>query len=498
MQIDLSKVKNFGAIDADTDPLLDEAFETHEAYLQAKNHEKYVIVGRKGSGKTAIYRRLTQDESHDSFSYGHVFSDYPWHHHSKQAQEGVPQEQCFVQSWEYLINITLAKILLNKDQSQPWSDGAMKDMATLEEFVVDTYGSRDPDLSRIFAPTTALKVKGEFAIDWKIFKGKVSGDLVPIEYLPFIVQDVNKNLISTTIRCANPDNNYYICFDELDLGFSLGKEEYSNRLIGLLLAARKFNNKAKEKNKKISVVIFLRDDIYRIIHFEDKNKLTESAVTVIRWDGDRGSSSLKALMEKRFHSVLKIPEKGSWNTIFDETELMTGKQSKYLHIIDRTFLRPRDIIKFCNQVLLTHNLQSEESNSSFSNKDITQARPAYSEYLLNELDDEIKKHYPDYNGYLEVLKNIGSLQFTSDDLEKAFTDRKAVLPHDLTSMEMASRLFDYSVIGFYRPGGGGFGGSDYVWKHKEPRALFNEKAINYRIHPGFMEVLGLKKFTRSS
>ena len=55
---ELYQVESFGAVDADADELLDTCFEDHEAYLEAKSHKRFLVIGRKGSGKTAIYRKL--------------------------------------------------------------------------------------------------------------------------------------------------------------------------------------------------------------------------------------------------------------------------------------------------------------------------------------------------------------------------------------------------------------------------------------------------------
>jgi hypothetical protein len=40
--------------DADSDDLLDQAFQDHEAYTQAIAHRRPLVIGRKGSGKTCI------------------------------------------------------------------------------------------------------------------------------------------------------------------------------------------------------------------------------------------------------------------------------------------------------------------------------------------------------------------------------------------------------------------------------------------------------------
>ena len=55
----LSRVPDFGAIDAESDELLLSSFEAHRAYDMTLNGRQFLVIGRKGSGKTAIYTKLT-------------------------------------------------------------------------------------------------------------------------------------------------------------------------------------------------------------------------------------------------------------------------------------------------------------------------------------------------------------------------------------------------------------------------------------------------------
>ena len=494
----LCDIETFGGIDADTDLLLDTCFEHHEAYLDSKAHSRFLIIGRKGSGKTAIYRKFISTREHNFFSFGHTFTDYPWHHHDKQMAIGVPEEERYVHSWRYLILLSIAKVLLNQDQSQPWSEESLENIAKLEKFVIDSYGTRDPDVTEIFSPAKTLRFKSSFEIPLAKLKVTVESGGVPLEQLPTIIQDVNRNLTNAIVAALNPKFDYYICFDQLDLGFDPGDSKYKNRLIGLILAARDLNIRVRDAGKKLSVLVFLRDDIYQTLRFEDKNKVTEAFATRIEWDTERTERTLKDLMQKRFASVLDIPEQDAWEKVFDEQEQMPGRQTKYQHMLDRTFLRPRDMIKFCNETLDAYKLQSpEERGMLFSNRAINAARTEYSQYFLNELDDEIFKHMANYEYYIEVLKSLDSLQFIKHDFEIACKARATILPKDYDPTTILSELFDFSLIAYYATGGGGYGGSEYVWRYRDSRARFNESAPSFRIHPGLKEVLGLKKFTRS-
>jgi hypothetical protein len=494
MPIDLNAISNFGGTDADEDWLLLQSFEDHPAYLQILSHDKFCILGRKGSGKTAIFKKILTDRTENRFSFGHTFTDYPWHHHDKQRKVGVPEEQCFVQSWTYLCLISLSKILLNQDSSQPFSDQALGHLERIEKFVLDTYGTRDPDVTQVFSPTHKLRFTGDVGVDWKIFKAATKVESIEMEHLPTIVQEVNLSLKNSIVECLNPENHYYVLFDQLDLGFSLSEREYSLRLIGLLLAAKELNIAARDKNRKMTIGIFLRDDIYGYLRFEDKNKITENYVAPVYWDHGPNHRTLKSLMEKRFTVVSNSAEPVTWEDIFDEDHQMTGRQLKYHYMRDRTFLRPRDMIKFCNETLDAFKMAP--GAEKFENKNILDAQPAYSDYLYRELEDEIHKHLPHYDFYVEVLKNLEALQFTRNDFLEAWDKRKSLLSGEDKPDLAMKQLYEFSVIGFYSLGGGG-GGAEYVWKYKNPKSTFNENASQFRVHSGFKDVMGLKKFTRS-
>lgn len=453
-------------------------------------------MGRKGTGKTAIFKKVLLDKNPDTFTFGHTFSDYPWHYHDKQIKLGVLDFDKYTHNWKYLALLTISKILLNQDHSIPYNDESLEDMARIEKFIVDTYGTRNPDIVQIFTPSKSLKIKSNFKIDLGVLAAGISPESIPMEYLPVIIQEVNLNLIDCVIRSLNPNNKYFILFDQLDLGFDPKNPDYNNRLIGLLLAVRDLNNKAKVYGKKLAITIFLRDDIYDKLKFEDKNKLTEGYTTFIEWNV-RGGHTLKNLMEKRFTEVLKSDESETvwWDNVFDENQVMTGKQSKYNYIIDRTFLRPRDIIQFCNEVLIQHKNNTGRSDK-IDNKEVNKAKIEYSRYFLNELDDEIHKHIPDYENVLEVIKKIGYYQFDKEDFDNAFDEKKKSLTIEISAIVALKNLFDFSIIGYYKLGGMGYGGSEYIFKYKDNRNQFDENAKLYRVHPGFIDRLALKRSTK--
>lgn len=497
----LTTVENFGGTDADNDDILLKAFEDHEAYLDIIALRRHMVIGKKGSGKTAIFKKIITTKSYDFFSFGHTFSDYPWHYHEKQARIGIPDFDKYTHSWKYLILLSVAKIALNQDQSLPVNASAMDDMLRLESFVVDTYGSRDPDITQVFNPQKHLRLKPNFELDFKVLKAGVAPESVPITDLPTIVQEVNAAFQKTVLACLNPAHKYYIAFDQLDLGFDPNAPEYAHRLIGLLLASRDINLAARAVGINLFVVVFLRDDIYELLHFEDKNKMTENFVSLIEWDTPRTKKTLKALMERRFSIVLRdeVGQEIGWDDVFNEHREMPGHQTKYEHMRDRTYLRPRDLIKFTNGALARYKeraavpagVADPDDLNKLDNVDVHNARVEFSEYFLREIDDEVHKSMPDYERHLDVLRALGKWQFDRSEFEAAYREQYREAP--LTPAEALERLYEFSFIGFYRAGGRGFGGSEYMFKYREPRTRFDATSTRFRAHPGLIEVLGLKR-----
>ncbi|GAA0084731.1 hypothetical protein UT300007_11700 [Clostridium sp. CTA-7] len=497
----LYDVENFGAIDADTDELLLECFENHNAYLDLVNFKKFLIVGKKGSGKTAIYKKIMSEKEHDVFCVGHSFSDYPWHHHDKQSRIGVPSHDRFIQSWKYLILMSISKVILNNDNSVPFDDESRESYSVIENFIYDTYGTTKPDVSQIFLPQKKIKLKSFLGFEKGGVKISSPFEIVSMDNLPQVISEVNINLMNHVFNCLNDKNKYYVCFDELDLGFDPNDVNYIDRLIGLIRASKDINNKAKEKGKKLFVCIFLRDDIYDKLKFEDKNKITENYLSRIEWDTNRTKKTLKKVMENRFTKVLGDTEMESvvWEDIFDEKQNINGKQQKYKYILDLTFNRPRDIIKFCNIILQEYKDRLDESGDSSNkiiNSDIINGKINYSEYFLEELDDEIHKHIPEYEKYLEIFKALGVAQFTSEEFIKVYEDKREQYCYTKNPNEVLQLLFDFSVIGYYKAGGVG-GGSNYIYMYKKPKAIFDSSA-RLVVHPGLVDVLGIKKHSKES
>jgi hypothetical protein len=493
------EIEEFGTIEAESDKLLTLCFQSHPAFQQALEAEDrhFLILGRKGSGKSAIYQEILElgRRQHDIFSAGHSFAEYPWHYHGKMAVLYVAERERYLHSWQYFILLSLAKILLNEDNSQPWSEEARETYANLESFVKDTYGSTNPRITEIFTPGKRLSHLSKFGLD---LGAKVEVDL-STQNLPSLFQEVNRSLERSVMTSLNPKHRYYLCFDDLDTDFK-AEAEYEQRLIGLILAARKFVNAAREYGRSLKVLVFLRSDIYhKSLSFNDKNKITDTYSLEIEWDRSNRGSTLKSLMERRFAELLETGPEGAWQQVFDETGNMGRFPTKYHFLRDHTFCRPRDIIKFCNCILDVYQRQrSRAENGSFSQRftsdAIYAARPDYSQYFRREITDEIRDHHPDHKIYFEILQQIEVQVFHRGQFLEACDKWKDRLTENRRPDEILEFLYEFSAVGFARPPlVSDPNSAEYNYSYMDADSIFNRSADWFCVHWGLVENLKLRR-----
>lgn len=480
----------FGAVDADADTLLLDYFESHPSLKSVQENEAFLVLGRKGSGKTAIFKNIESSGKSSSRTFNpnvrvsaNTSKSYPREIHAMQQDMGYSPEEAYISGWRYYLNLALSKLVLCDPKSKIVTD--MENYSRIKSFVEDSYGSVNPELNKVFKPYHEIKVKGFMGFG----KNGVEITTIPMSNLKSKLEEVNDYVWQNISECLDPELDYFVMFDELDRNFAPGESEYSKQVTGLLLAAKNLYDESRARGLKVHPVVFLRDDIYDQLFFEDKNKITQNSCTSVVWDKERGtnSGSLRSLMEQRFKRVLSDPA-ATWGGVFDEGEKMPSRQTKYAHICDRTLLRPRDLIMFCNCVAKEFSQRGGEGK--FSRDDIHNSRLEYSKYLKRELEDELEKHLQGYRKYINVLTNIGRVEFSREEFMVACERVPDIAGNDLE--DALAVLFKFSIIGYLKIGGR-TAGSSFVFKHNDADAELPLDSQKFKIHKGLIESLQLKQ-----
>ena len=474
----LSGLATFGDVAAEDDAVLDYFLKT-DAVARIQESKAYLVLGRKGAGKTAIVRYFVEGKS-STVSKTLNLRGYPWNVHAARIDHGASEVEAYVSSWRYLIAVQFASLVL-----KTIGDCNHAKSKLLQKFLHENYGGIEPELGNILRPAKIKLSKTSFEPEAFGFKlGSVDlerrkGDLQFGAELNALSDLITSAVVEVATSHGMP--NVLLHFDELDQGLTEMTEDRERMLIGLILAARALRSFCQNHGSKIpiSAIVYLRTDLWDDLKFSDKNKITETHAMNIKWDSD----ALLDVINMRLAS--RLGEGVDWNDIATP-ELMRGSQTKWKNIVARTFLRPRDVIKFLNSALSKAKLRSDEP-LQFKNEDITSAREEYSSYLKIELDDEIPAHWPYWEEALQACSAISTLTFQKSQFLLEYDRRKS--KNNIVGPDEALKLlYRFSVIGYKTPTS--YGGSSWAFQYTNPEAGWDNGATTFKVH------LGLKEFAK--
>lgn len=276
--------------------------------------------------------------------------------------------------------------------------------------------------------------------------------------------------------------SYVLHFDELDQGLAAGDDTRRKMIIGLILAARDIRRECAKNGYPIIPVVYLRTDLWDDLEFSDKNKIGQTLTLGLEWSSD----TLLALVNERLKA--RLAPTTDWTAIADAT-LMRGSQTKWNHILARTFLRPRDVIRFLNASLVEAK-KRPDNPLILTNPDIIYSREQYSAYLKEELDDEILPHWPKWEQALQACSAISTITFEREDFVREYGGRCSADNH-VAPDEALELLYRFSVIGYSRRSG--YGGSSWVFQYTDPQAGLDSAANRFKVHLGLKEYAKLRE-----
>jgi hypothetical protein len=476
--ISLRELTSFGDVAAEDDAVLD-YFLTTDAVARIQNGEIFLVLGRKGSGKTALVRHFAEGRG-NGISRSLNLGGYPWAIHAQRIDRGSSDVEAYVSSWRYLIAVQLAALALARAPRA--SDESAK---AIRHFLADNYGDA-LDLDDVLRPSK-LRLSS-MSFEPQIFGCKLGGialdrgkgDLK----LGVELDALSDLLLASTLKLARAAGvpSLMLHFDELDQGISMLNEERARMLAGLVLAARSVRQACRDGAVPLLPVIYLRTDLWDKVSFSDKNKINESMALRLEWDPD----SLLDLVTARVRA--KLGRGASWDSI-TTPDTLRGSYTKWNYILGRTFLRPRDVIKFLNSALKQARAREEEP-LLLGNQDVVNARESYSAYLKSELDDEIMAHWPQWDEALQACSAISTMTFQREEFAEEYEERRS--KHNTVGTDEAlEMLYRFSVIGYERRSG--YGGSSWAFQYTNPEAGWDSRATRFKVHQGLKEFAKLRE-----
>ncbi len=479
----LFKDIHFGPDDAKGDTRLSEYFLRIPPYEDVRDGRASFVIGRKGTGKTAICQMIHDEASRhpNLFSVLLSFKNSPSADLFASKDDSFKAPNEYISIWKFLIAIEASKLIL-QDESV---DSATRD--ALDIFLRSNFGNID------VACMDAVQILRKK--NWKV------GLTLPVHHLPGA--EISRDLVDSSIQhthygraatalLANlarlkSENKFFVMFDELDEDYRKDPI-YFDLLISLFKAAYQARQELHGKLKVWPIVV-LREDIFSQLDDHDLNKM-DDLIVLLRWTtmpSQQSEFSLRGLVNERIRANFGL--RGGldlWPTVVDEDGWGGPGDSAWAFLVNRTMDRPRDIIKSLKCC------QPFEDGNKLSVEAIKASMLDYSRWFYNEVGNEIFRELPEYRDALGLLTRIGRGLFTIDMWRREFGKSLA-----LTAKYQADRvletLYNFSVIGMYKD-------RRWFFKYKTPQVTF-DMGGSFIIHWGvqkYLVILGPQPRRRGS
>lgn len=444
--------------------------------------DKFYVIGRKGSGKSAISQYILNlcdqdaETGYNVFTEQLSFKNFPFNELYALENGKYTKPNQYITIWKYIIYSCICRLMAKNQKI----DSELRSI-----------------LEKLYPPTT-IKSLSRLIENWttKEFGAQILGSgaslkidkISKFETLSWIEKT---NILEDIIDEYIDDSNYYIVFDELDedyRDFDTQEErtQYVNLITSLFKAVQDIKSIFKDRKHIICPVVFLRDDIYLLIKDTDKNKWGDFKIA-LEWD----ESKLKSMLAYRISKALDengeiLSFEDAWMKIFSGQTINLGgnyrkKIDLFSYITLSTQLRPRDYIKYI-QVCAETTLQNGEEK--ITAKTVKQVDKGFSNYLKEEIIDEIHAQLPDIQIIFSIISQIRKWNFTIQEFKSTYMQyyKKGTLKNGNVDY-ILQMLFDFSVIG-NRPKNRPISFFRYI--NPEARFNFNENIV---VHRGLFKAL---------
>lgn len=209
---------------------------------------KFFVIGRKGSGKTAICEYFSRKKAHDQFAERLSFKNFPFNELYSQKDHGFTTPNQFITIWKFVIYSTICRMMI-RNESVPLE---------IRNKLEALYGEDQPLSRRITRWIGKEFGASLFGISGKVERAQGAVDREWIQRVDFL-----EDLI---IEHAG-DAHYLVLFDELDEDYREIKENFeSTEYISLITSLFKAVHDVRatfisSDRRNVLPIVFLRDDI---------------------------------------------------------------------------------------------------------------------------------------------------------------------------------------------------------------------------------------------
>jgi hypothetical protein len=373
------------------DPIAENEFQTLAKYFlrtdefgRASRGEVNLVVGRKGTGKTALFSQLRNEKRENPQTI--VVDLKPEGYQLIRLKEDVldflaegAKTHLITAFFEYVLYLEICYKVIEKDRERHTRDGRLYEpyRRLFDAYAGDAgegdFSERLLSLSR----DLASKFQKEFG---EGRERRLTAQQVTELVYKHNIREIREAL-SAYLRFKNA---VWVLFDNLDKGWSPHGLTDNDTLIlrSLIDAARKIQREVQKDDHDFHCVVFVRNDVYQLLVDSSADYGKESRATLDWTDADL----LRELIRRRLIQN-GLPPDTTFERVWSQicVSHYNGEETSQ-YLIDRSLMRPRNLLK-----MLAHcrgfavNLGRER----IEHIDIEKGLNAYSLDLITEGDQEL-------------------------------------------------------------------------------------------------------------
>ena len=472
------KINLFGDVRAEHDhEMLDKSFLESQNYRTLfESRDRFIVVGRRGTGKSALTYRLEKDWKERKFLTIVI---------APREEEVIgirPIAELFGNSvtkiragiklaWRYTLLLEVALLC----QKYYKTANEIDKYETLAAHVKNWAKCGSNPFSRMRA-TLRTRLHGISNPEDRI------ADIHDLLQLNCITDEVTKLTQSL-------NKNIVILIDRLDEGYE--PDTIGIGIVdGIIYGTDELRNALGEK---LQAIVFLRDNIFRGIQTEDMDfsRNLESQVLRLHWDPEE----LLYMVCKRIRVALNIAHESDikvWNAI---TSSELHGRDGFRRCLRLTLYRPRDVIALLNAAIEQARRQQREA--TLIEKDFHESSKQISMTRFDDLGKEYSTIFPGVTQLTNAFAN-GATQFSVDDairIIKRVQDDKSINAKALqhlriigSEVEIAKELYGIGFFGILDKQN-----SNWVFSHDGKKANKNISiGDSLMVHPCYWNALNLQ------
>jgi hypothetical protein len=450
-------------------------------YNEAKRGRGRLVVGRKGTGKTAIFYGI---RSAYKPSHSHLVLDLkPEGHQFTKLREAVlpgftpgVQQHVFTAFWNYLLLMELAHKIVHDEYFLTLRNQRLRaPYARVQE----TYGFRREEEQGDFSERL-LRLVDEIAGR----KNAMRSITATSEVTELIYGRSIAPLREALGEYLSNKDDVWLLFDNLDKGWPVhgAREEDITLLRSLLEATRKLQRQLERRGVEFHTVVFIRNDIYEHLLRETPDKGKDTAI-ILDW---RDVHVFKELIRRRM--MTSTDARASFDELwpyFFDTHV--GGEESFTYILSRTLRRPRELLRFARECI---NVAVNRGHEKVSEEDILHAEKTCSDDALVDISAELNDVSPTYADVPYAFIGTRAV-LARGELDSLLRDRAGVAADEVARVLDLLLWFGFLGVHIYPD----FERYSYMFQHN-PKKMRTGMTLQdgYCIHPAFRKALGCVEY----